>query len=220
MKYCDKCKVQVRGNMKRCPLCQRVLSGEAEEGALYPEVRTVYRQYRTFFKILSFSTVAAAVTASAVNVILSWTGHWALYVVMGIAGFWVSMYFAVHQRNSLPKNITYQAIFISVFSVAWDMVTGWHGWCFSIAIPCTFAVAILSMTVLARLMRIPAGEYLICLFIDIIFAFIPIIFYALGMVSIKTPSIICISFGVISLAGILIFQGREIREELSRRFHL
>ena len=220
MKYCDKCKVTVRGDVKRCPLCQRTLSGQAEESMLYPKVRTMYRQYREFFKVLIFSTVVAAVAACAVNLILPWTGHWALFVVIGIAGLWVSMYFAVHQRNSLPKNITYQAIFISVFSVIWDLVTHWHGWSVTFAIPCTFAVAIISMTVLAKLMKIPAGEYLICLFIDIIFGFIPIIFYIVGMLQVKIPSIICISCSIISLAGIIIFQGKEIRLELVRRFHL
>ncbi|MCQ4636332.1 DUF6320 domain-containing protein [Anaerovorax odorimutans] len=220
MKYCEKCKVQVRGDMKRCPLCQRMLVGEAEGGPLYPEVRTMYRQYRHFFKILIFSTIVAAVAACAVNLLLPQSGHWALFVVIGIAGLWISMYFAVHQRNSLPKNITYQAIFISVFSVIWDLVTHWHGWSINFAIPCTFAVAIISMTVLGRLMKIPAGEYLICLIIDIIFGFIPIVFYAIGIVDVKIPSIICISCSIISLAGIIVFQGDEIRRELTRRFHL
>lgn len=220
MKYCEKCKVQVRSDVKCCPLCQRKLTGEAEGGPLYPEIRTMYRQYRRFFKILIFATIVAATLACAVNLLLPQSGRWALFVIIGIAGLWISMYFAVHQRNSLPKNITYQAIFISAFSVVWDLVTNWHGWSLSYAIPCTFAVAVISMTVLAKLMKIPDGEYLICLFIDIIFGFIPIIFYAIGMVDVKIPSIICISCSIISLASIIVFQGDEIRLELARRFHL
>ena len=32
MKYCEKCKVSVRGNAERCPLCNAVLTGDPEPG--------------------------------------------------------------------------------------------------------------------------------------------------------------------------------------------
>ncbi|MDO4546193.1 MAG: DUF6320 domain-containing protein [Bacillota bacterium] len=220
MRYCNKCNVSVRGDLKRCPLCQTPLSGIDEEGYCYPKILTVYSQYRTFFKILTFATIVAAVACGAVNLILPHTGSWSLLVIVCLACFWGSMYLAVRQRKSLPKNITQQALFVSIFCVIIDLLTNWHGWSLSYALPSIFVVAMISMTVLARVMNIPAEEYLFCLILDIVFGFIPIIFYALNMLNQNIPSVICMSCSVICLAGIALFQGREIIHELAKRFHL
>ena len=219
MKYCDKCKVSVRGSQRRCPLCQTVLHGEGGENC-YPQIFTVYSQYRMFFKILIFATVVGGVASAAVNLLLPETGRWSLLVIVGILCFWVSMYFAVRQRKSLPKNITWQAFFVSLFSVIIDVLTGWHGWSLSYALPIIFVVAMVSMAVLAIVMSIPAGEYLICMILDIVFGFIPIIFYWLDMLNQNIPSVICISCSAICLAGVILFQWREISQELTKRFHL
>ncbi|NLD20255.1 MAG: hypothetical protein GX663_08450 [Clostridiales bacterium] len=220
MKYCDNCRVSVRGDLQHCPLCQSRLSGVSEEKACYPEVHTVYSQYRGFFRMLLFCTIVGGVAASAVNILLRQTGHWALYVLVGLAGFWFSLYYAVKQRKSLPQNITTQAIFISFLCVLFDFLAHWNGWSLSYAVPLIFTVAMLSMALLSKLTNIPANEYLICLILDIVFGFIPILFYALGLLYENIPSVICISCSIVCLSGIVLFQGKEIRQELTRRFHL
>lgn len=220
MKYCEKCRVSVRGMQERCPLCQRRLVGDGEMEECYPQIRTIYKQYRMFFKILIFSTITLGITAAAINLILPDTGRWALFVNLGIAGFWISMYLAVRRKNSLPQSIIFQAVFVSVFSVVWDLITHWRGWSISYVIPGVLVVSMISMTVIARVMRVPASEYLICLVLDIIFGFVPIVFYVLDLLIMPIPSVICISCSMVCLAGILIFQGEEIKKELVRRFHL
>ena len=131
MKYCEKCGVSVRGSQERCPLCQRRLVGEGEGEMCYPQIKTIYKQYRMFFKVLIFSTITLGITAAAINVILPDTGRWALFVNLGIAGFWASIYLAVRRKNSLAQGIIFQAVFVSVFSVIWDMITHWRGWSIS-----------------------------------------------------------------------------------------
>lgn len=221
MKYCTKCKVSVRGNSRLCPLCQTSLEDiGGQNESCYPEVHKIYGQNRYLIKVLIFTTIIAAVASSAVNMILPDTGQWALLVIVGILFFWISVFFAVRQRKSISKNITYQAFFISIASVAIDLLTGRHGWSLSYALPVIFVVAMLSMTILAAILKLPANEYIMCLIFDIIFGFIPIIFYSLGMISQKIPSIICIAFSIICLTGIVLFQGKEMLLELERRFHL
>lgn len=220
MKYCTKCKVSVRGDSKFCPLCQMPLTGTGESELSYPKILTIYSQFRFLFKILIFASIVASVAAAAVNLILPDTGHWALLVIVGIIFFWISVFFAIYQRKRIPKSITYQAAFMSLASVIIDLLSDWHGWSLSYAMPIIFIVAMLAMAVLAMVLKLPANEYLICLILDIIFGFIPIIFYCLGMLTQNIPSIICIACSIICLAGIILFQGREMLLELERRFHL
>ncbi len=220
MQYCKKCHVHVRGMQKKCPLCQGPLAGEPETQDCYPRGGRLYKESQLFFKIFLFATVVAGVLASAVNLLMPNTGHWAFFVDLAIVGLWISIYLAVHRKNSLPQHITMQAVFVSAFSVVWDAVTHWHGWSISYVIPAVFVITMISMTIIAWIMNIPASEYLICLIIDIVFGFVPIIFYVLDLLIMEFPAVICISSSVICLTGILIFQGAEIKQELIRRFHL
>lgn len=236
MKYCSKCKVSVRGNARLCPLCQTPLEevkggfnayssrtgpeNEYWSESCYPEIPKFYSQYRHLIKVLIFATIIAGVASAAVNLILPGTGHWSLLVIVGIICFWISVFFAIRQRKSISKSITYQAFFMSLTSVAIDLLSDWHGWSLSYALPIIFVVAMLAMAILAVIMKLPANEYIICLIFDIIFGFIPIIFYLLGILTQNIPSIICIACSIICLAGIVLFQGREMLHELERRFHL
>ncbi len=45
MPYCDKCRVEVPGDRRRCPLCQGQLPpGGDPQAEVFPVVPTVYRQ--------------------------------------------------------------------------------------------------------------------------------------------------------------------------------
>lgn len=220
MKYCDKCKVHVRGKNERCPLCQRQLSGDNDKQRCYPAVLTVYKQYAGFFKLLILLSVTSAVVSIAVNMIIPWSGVWSFYVAVGIGCFWLSLILAVKKRKRLPQNITWQAAIMSVLSIGWDFLTSWSGWSLNYAMPIIFVVAMGSMMILSKLLKIQVGDYLMCLIIDVVFGFIPIIFYSMGMITSPIPSLVCISCSIIVLTMIILFQGRQIMMELGKRFHI
>ena len=49
MKHCDKCKIDVRGEFERCPLCQNKLTGESTPYE-FPKVQSFYEKYEKIFK--------------------------------------------------------------------------------------------------------------------------------------------------------------------------
>lgn len=219
MKYCDKCHVNVRGQNRICPLCQGKLSGQSSE-IMYPKINSVLKQYELFFKILIFGTVSAGIAALAVNMIIPQSGFWSLFVVLGIMCFWISLGSAFKNRHNLPGNITSQVLLISALSVIWDLITGWHGWSLNFVFPCVCAFAMLSLGILAKLLNLPPGDYQICLTVDIIFGAVPMLFYLTGISDVAIPSVVCTAISIISFVFILLFNGKEIREEIIRRFHI
>jgi hypothetical protein len=100
-----------------------------------------------------------------------------------------------------------------------DFLTKWYGWSIDFVLPFIFIIAMLSMTILAMAMRIPVNEYMVCLLVDIVFGFIPMLLNLLGLINHSIPSIICCTCSFICLSGVLIFQGKGILQELTRRFH-
>lgn len=220
MKYCDKCKISVRGTLKKCPLCQRPLLGTSSEKNCYPEIMALYNKYKFRSKIILFVMICIALICVAINLMIPESGTWSRIVVFSLLCLWFSMTIAIHQRRSIPQNITVQAFVVSVSCVLMDFLTKWYGWSIDFVLPFIFIIAMLSMTILAMAMKIPVNEYMVCLLVDIVFGFIPMLLNLLGLINHSIPSIICSTCSFICLSGILIFQGRGIMHELRKRFHI
>lgn len=219
MKYCERCKVNVRGKDYLCPLCQNKLSGLPEE-EIYPDIPTIYKQFELFFKLLIISSVASGITCVAVNLILPDTGYWSVFVLLGIVCFWISLVFAVRKRNNIPQNIVYQVFILSVLCVGWDSITGWRGWSLDFVIPIASIVTMISLAVVAKTMKMPIDDYMVYMFANIAFGIIPLIFYLTKLVEVVIPSIICIAISILSLVTLMLFKGKSMRLELIKRFHL
>ena len=78
MKWCPRCKVEIRGHSQYCPLCQGRVTGEGESPA-FPIIPSVYEKYRLFFQILFLSGVAICV--GAVTVGLRFIASWTMFLV-------------------------------------------------------------------------------------------------------------------------------------------
>jgi hypothetical protein len=219
MKYCDKCRVSVRGNRDSCPLCQSRLTGEGGPEP-FPVVKTIYRQFETFFKWLVFGTSAAAITCITVNLILPETGIWSLFALLGLCCFWLIMYLAIKRKGGISRYISNQALIVAIGSVVWDFATGWRGWSLDFALPITFTVAMLAIMVVATVLRSAAGEYVASLTMIGFGGLIPLIFFFAGVLYTAIPSLICAACSLILFVGLLVFQGSAMKYELSKRFHV
>jgi hypothetical protein len=111
-------------------------------------------------------------------------------------------------------------VLIAVLSVGWDHATGWRGWSLDYLIPIVCIVAMISLAVIAKVTKMPIGDYFVYLFADITFGIVPLVFYLTGLLHVVIPSIVCIAFSVISFTALLLFEGKFMRLELTRRFHL
>lgn len=221
MLFCEKCKVNVRGQHSFCPLCHSRLSGEADEpGMLYPSMLSIYKQYELFFKILFLSTVSAAICCIAVNLLIPESGYWSVLVLLGVICFWILLIVALRKRNNIPKIITQQVVLISLLSVLWDLITGWNHWSLDYVIPIACIIGIIALMVIGKVLKLPTEEFLICFFADIIFGIIPIIFYLTNIIDTVIPTVICVALSLIFLIFILLFEGKNIKLELEKRLHL
>lgn len=219
MRVCKKCGVKVRGAETCCPLCQHRLSGEPE-AEVYPQIPTVYRQHELFFKCLILSSVATGVVCAAVNLLIPGGGWWSVFVALGILCFWVSLAYAVRKKDNIPKNITVQVFLVSVLSFGWDWLTGWRGWSLDFVIPIACGAAMLSLFIIAKVMKLPPEDYIVYFMVDILFGVIPLVFYLTGLIRIAVPSVVCISLSFLSLSALIVFEGKEMLRELIRRFHV
>ncbi|MDR1891397.1 MAG: DUF6320 domain-containing protein, partial [Oscillospiraceae bacterium] len=147
-------------------------------------------------------------------------GFWSLFVVAGVACLWLSLIFAIRKRHNILKNLTYQVTIVSILSVLWDIFTGWHGWSVDFVIPIAFVSAMSATAILARILKMRAGTFIIYSFLLIIYGIVPAVFVLSGLCAVVYPSLTCAAYSLLSLSALLIFEGKNMAEELKRRLHL
>ena len=221
MKFCEKCSVSVTGGFEKCPLCQNTLAGENKnEYETFPFVPLVRHKHGLFFRFMLLGSFTAVIISVAVNRMLPQSGLWSLFVLAGVACVWFSVAVAVRKRRSILKNLAYQVTIISILAVLWDVLTGWRGWSVDFVIPIAFVSAMSTTAILARLLKMQTETYIIYSCLLILYGIIPVIFVLTGLSNIIIPSMICVALSLISFVSLLIFEGRNMSDELKRRLHL
>ncbi|MEG0894823.1 MAG: DUF6320 domain-containing protein [Oscillospiraceae bacterium] len=222
MKYCDKCKVTVRNNLKQCPLCQQILQEKDNTPSqqIYPKVTPIYKQYSDFLKLVGFICAVISVLSIIINLTLPATGYWSIAVLGGVICFIISLSSAITKWSNPPKNIMFQVIIVSLAAVGWDFFTGFNGWSIDYVIPCICVSAMVSMAIISKVFKQSLQDYMLYWILDVFFGLVPIIFLASNLVKVKIPSLICIAISLIFLAALAIFEGANLLDEIKKRFHL
>lgn len=223
MNYCSKCKLNIEGKREICPLCQSALNKvNNDEGIeIFPEIKPERKKKRFFaLKILLLISAIIVIASSTVNFILASTGHWALYVISGIACAWFISTIILLQRKNILKTIFSQVVVIIVLTLIWDWATGLHGWAVDFVIPISVFLATISTAVISEAMSIQVEDYSIYLCNLTLLNILLIVFLILDVVSIKVPTAICIGINFLIIAIFVIFEGKKILADLKRRLHI
>lgn len=219
MLFCEQCGVHVRGSLHRCPLCQSPLSGQKEEN-VYPVLTPARKPLRLILRLAALATIVVAVTCCAINFSLPKTGWWSVFVIAGLASTWLVLGVTVHKRGSPMKAIVWQLTTISAVTFAWDLCTGFTGWSLDFVLPIFIPCAQLAAVIVAWALSMRPAEYLFCLSVCILAGLIPLVLLLCGAVGVIYPSVICVGISLVALAGVLLFKGKELRDDAVRRMHL
>lgn len=221
MKNCDKCGVTVAGDLRKCPLCQHTLAGEGQgDVSAYPFIPIIRDKHSLLFRLLQLCSAAVVILSLTVNWMLSESGYWSLFISAGVACIWLSLFIVIRKRHNILKNLTYQVTVVSLLSLLWDVMTGWHGWSIDFVIPIAFITAMSVTPILARIFKMETGTYMVYLFLLILYGIVPAVFVLTGWSDTVYPSMLCVAGSLLSFAGLLIFEGGNMIEELKRRLHL
>lgn len=221
MQTCVKCKVNIKGNHKICPLCGGILQEDIDHGNdVYPQIPTIFQEFNLFIRIMLLVSISAIVISIAINELFAKRLSWSLLVAAGILCMWISMIVILRKKNNIPKTILWQVVLISILSVLWDWKIGWIGWSIDYVLPSACVGAMIVMAASAKMLKIGVGNLTIYLLVDGLFGFVPVLFILFGWVHIMFPSIICVALSAISLAALILFQWDNMKTELDKRMHL
>jgi len=95
-----------------------------------------------------------------------------------------------------------------------------HGWSLEFALPILFILTIIAMGILAKVLKIGPEEHIVYLLSLAIFGIIPGILWMYNMVRVELPSLICIGMSFTLIFTLILFEGKKMLGEFSRRLHL
>lgn len=222
MQYCPKCKITIRGNKHCCPLCQGKLTGEPEDAA-FP---TIKRNKVSGFSIIGIATflflAMEIVLGTGIYLERVQTGRaapWTYITMLSIVFIWFDLVLALYLRNNILKIITTQTYFIMLMSIWIDCLTGFHRWSFNWMLPLFFLGIVAVTLLISRILKMKLEDFIIYLFIDMIFCMLQIIGIAVGFVTIQWPAVICIAIYLIMAVATAIFRFRDFRNASAKWFN-
>ena len=225
MKRCEKCGVLIPSSRTRCPLCQKPLSEnqvdvQGYNNEIFPYIPTVRHRHSLLIRTAMFLSVTSCIICLALNFLFWKDSSWSLFVVVAEAAGWLTVAQAIRKRSTFCKHVLYQLATTALIVVVFDLLTGFHRWSFNYVIP---ALCVFSMLVIASIAAVGHREvenYIIYMVDSALFGIGILLFWLFGWTEILWPTIITAAAGVIYLAGLLLFIGRDTIAELRRRFHM
>jgi len=222
MKYCKKCKVFVAGSRSECPLCQNPISGTENGNSedKFPKIPHKKSKLKFVWKLFILITISILIISVIVNYETPHKSFWSRFVVVGVITSWVCVYIALKKYRNILKCLLYETIAVAGFILFWDYYTGGIGWSINFVIPIIFSLVIFTMGLLSKVLKIDAEEHIVYLVSLVLFGMIPGALLWMGKVKIELPSMICSGISTIAFFSVLLFEGKKMWIEFTKRLHM
>lgn len=221
MLRCPSCGVTVAGNKTSCPLCGGPLAGTPDpDSEIFPRIPKPRFTNQFILRLLGLIALAGSAICILINYALDSRIWWSLFVALGAGCLWAAAAIGISLRRDLMKNIAWQMLLIPTLSILWDWGTGWRGWSIDYVLPCVSGAALITMCLLARLLRLPLPSFASRLLLACLLGLVPAVLLACGALRVVIPSLICSALSIVALCALALFFGPMLRAELHRRLHL
>lgn len=223
MRMCDKCRVDVYGSSPVCPLCQGKLAGAPcprEDIFTVPVADARAAREKRFTTALAVGSAGAGVVCVALNFMVSIGHWWSLFVLGGIASFWLCWFLAKPKKKVIPCGVLWETVVVCLLAVLWDVCTGFHGWSVNYVVPILISFGVLVLFVLQGAGIVKGNSTVFYRFLLGVLGVAPAILLVTKMAMLFVPSAICVAICALSLIHTFGFELSKLAPELKRRLHI
>lgn len=178
------------------------------------------KEDRKVMQIFSFLCIVVAVVCGMLNYLTLETLNWFWFAAAGCFCGWLVVFVAYAKRRNILKNETWQLLIITVLCILWDHFTGWRGWSLDFVFPFGSLAVLGSVPVIARVNHLESEEYLYYFMQAAMIGCVPLILLWTGLVHYKIPSVVCVGISFLVLAGLFIFQKKNMTREFHKKLRM
>lgn len=222
MKNCPYCKIEVGGNLKKCPLCQSKLNGE-DERAYFPKQTTLKIQ-SFFYKIQLFIVWTVVIMSLGLDFLFGlnvWPTsnfHWSLIVSMWLIVFEFGIIRLFKRGISSSRIMTLFVLIVLVMLMVTAYYIGFFGFVTAWVAPIVVMGTLIANFALAMIDK--NGNAMVYLLTNLVVGILPYIVFHFTEHDCPIAWIVCLLVSVILFVGAIIFKGREVVSEIQRRLNV
>ncbi|MBP5297759.1 MAG: hypothetical protein J6Z09_01265 [Lachnospiraceae bacterium] len=222
MKRCPYCKIEIKGDLYKCPLCQSKLSGSDEQPP-FPKLEA-QKKKSVFYRIQLLLVWTLLIVGVGLDFMvgLRLPGfpelHWSLLLSMWLVAFEFGI---MRQFKPGTGSAGKVSMLMLIIAAAWMVTAYFFGLLditLNMVIPIALAATIITNFVLAMIDR--NGNSMAYLLSGFLLSLIPGIIQFIVRDSMPLAWVICMMIGATLFVGAIIFKGRAVTAELQRRFHI
>ena len=178
------------------------------------------KEDRKVMQIFSFLCIVVAVVCGMLNYLTLETLNWFWFAAAGCFCGWLVVFVAYTKRRNILKNETWQLLIITVLCILWDHFFGWRGWSLDFVFPFGSLAVLGSVPVIARVNHLESEEYLYYFMQAAMIGCVPLILLWTDLVHYKIPSVVCVGISFLVLAGLFIFQKKNMTREFHKKLRM
>ena len=178
------------------------------------------KEDRKVMQIFSFLCIVVAVVCGMLNYLTLETLNWFWFAAAGCFCGWLVVFVAYAKRRNILKSETWQLLIITVLCILWDHFTGWRGWSLDFVFPFGSLAVLGSVPVIARVNHLESEEYLYYFMQAAMIGCVPLILLWTDLVHYKIPSVVCVGISFLVLAGLFIFQKKNMTREFHKKLRM
>ncbi len=220
MQNCSKCRIDIRGNKSRCPLCGGLLSGQPERPA-FPVIPRTRLSRSSIYRMSLFLFVLFEAAMVVLCYILGRVPAWiVLAMVAGGVGV-LDVQLAMYYRNDVLRLVTWEMYVGAVLVLLVDLFNGFHRWSVSWALPCLFAALMIVTVSIGRGTGLSPEDYILYLLFNVIMSTaVQAVLCVSHVNTTPVPAVISIVFVIVFFLGMIIFNHRAFKRQTTRFFNI
>lgn len=186
---------------------------------LYPKLFNIKKNHFVI-KLLMGISILIAIICFLINLLVENRFYWSIISIFGIVYIWVTTMYSIKKNVNIASHVAVQMICTSILVVIIDLVIGFSGWSINFAIPIITMTANTTIFILTIVSRKKYLKYVIYELIIFLFSMLPLLLVLFKMID--KILFVCISTGIaiLNLLFVICLCGKDVKEEVKRRFHL
>ena len=178
------------------------------------------KEDRKVMQTFSFLCIVVAVVCGMLNYLTLEMLNWFWFAAAGCFCGWLVVFVAYAKRRNILKNEAWQLLIITILCILWDHFTGWRGWSLDFVFPFGSLAVLGSVPVIARVNHLESEEYLYYFMQAAMIGCVPLILLWTDLVHYKIPSVVCVGISFLVLAGLFIFQKKNMTREFHKKLRM
>lgn len=219
MKNCPVCNIKVGGNLDFCPLCQNELTGEQTEARCFFPPEIELRKKSTIYKVQLFSSVAAVIIGFILDFLIGihLSVHWSIISAAGIIAAQIVIKRLLRKSAVLIDFIINITVWSVILLLLFSHYLNFMNFTFNYILPSICIALVCSL--FGFFLFDKKGKVFPYLITVIVLSIAFPAFLILKGIKNNLWDISLMT-GLVSLAGLIIFRGSKLVNELHKRFHM